>query len=381
MLKIALLGGTFNPVHSEHVALAVSAVKELALDKLFIMPTYLPPHKNVIPAPSEDRLNMLKAVFSDKQNIEVSDYEIVKQGKSYTYQTVEHFRTLYPDAEIYFIVGGDMLKDFKTWKNPDRILSACNLAVFGREDCPVNYEEEERYFLNTFGKTFNRLSYVGKVNSSTEIRVYSAFGLDITHLTDKRVADYVKEHGLYKGDRYVEFVKKVLPEKRLVHTANVVITALEKVKELGLDIEKVMTACVLHDCAKYMDANSVNGFELPEGVPAPVVHSFLGAYVAEYVLGITDEEIIDAIRFHTSGKADMTKLGKLVFVADMLEKGRTYEGVEKLRLAYKGDFEVCFKECLKEEVLHLLNKKSNIYVETLNAYDYYIKGSRDDGSN
>lgn len=374
MLKIAVLGGTFNPVHNEHVALAESAVSELGLDKLYIMPTFIPPHKNIVPAPSEDRLNMLNAVFSDKKKIEVSDYEIKKQGKSYTYLTVEHFRRLYPDAEIYFIVGGDMLSDFKTWKNPDRILSACDLAVFGREDCPVDYDGETEYFQRVFGKSYIKLSYVGRVNSSTEIRVYSAFGLDITGMTDIKVADYIKEHGLYKGDRYVEFVKKVLPEKRLVHTANVVVAAAEKAKELGLDEKKVMTACVLHDCAKYMDIDSFEGFRIPDDVPPPVVHAFLGAYVAERVLGVDDAEIIDAIRYHTSGKAKMTTLGKLVFVADMIEKGRTYQGVEQLRRAYKGDFEECFKKCLNEEVLHLLNKKSTIYVETLNAYEYYIKG-------
>ena len=92
--------------------------------------------------------------------------------------------------------------------------------------------------------------------------------------------------------------------------------------------------------------------------------------------GITDAEILDAIRYHTSGKPEMSTLGKLIFVADMVEKGRTYDGVERLRKLFEGDFEVCFKECLKEEVLHLINKKSYIYSETLDAYDYYINGKQ-----
>ena len=81
MKKIGILGGTFNPVHVEHVALAISAVSELGLDKLLIMPTYLPPHKNVIPAPAIDRVNMLKIAFSGQEKIEISDYEILKEGK------------------------------------------------------------------------------------------------------------------------------------------------------------------------------------------------------------------------------------------------------------------------------------------------------------
>ena len=130
----------------------------------------------------------------------------------------------------------------------------------------------------------------------------------------------------------------------------------------------------LHDCAKYIDYTKVQGFKLPDGVPQPVVHAFLGAFVAENYLGVKDEEILDAIRYHTSGKANMTTLGKLIFVADMVEEGRVYDEVESLRRAYEEkDFEECFKECLKEEVLHLINKKQYIYVETLNAFDYYVK--------
>ena len=373
MKRIGILGGTFNPVHSEHIRLAFSALDELNLDKLLVMPTYISPHKTSTPAPSQDRLNMLRLAFLGQDKIEVSDYEINKQGKSYTYQTVEYFKEK-EDCELFFICGGDMLTDFRSWRYPERILSACTLAVFGREDFFTDYQKEEEYFENTFGKTFVRLSYVGKAISSTKIRTYSAFSLPLDGLTDSRVEQYIIENKLYSGGKYIEFVKNSLPQKRIKHTADVIICALKKARELNLDSEKVITACALHDLAKYIDYKTVEGFTLPNGVPAPVVHAFLGAYIAENKLGVKDQEIIDAIRYHTSGKADMSTLAKLVFVADMIEDGRDYDGVDKLREVYeKGDLDTCFKECLKEEVIHLLNKKQYIYEETLNAYDYYIK--------
>ena len=140
----------------------------------------------------------------------------------------------------------------------------------------------------------------------------------------------------------------------------------------------MITACTLHDCAKYVAPDSVEGFNLLEQMPRPVVHAFLGAYIAEHRLNIKDAEIIDAIRYHTSGKAKMSKLSKLVFVADMIEEGRSYEGVEKLRELYQSDdFESCFRECLKEEYQHLLNKKGEIFIETENAYNYYIKDKKE----
>ena len=135
-------------------------------------------------------------------------------------------------------------------------------------------------------------------------------------------------------------------------------------------------AATLHDCAKYDDYKAYADFKLPKDVPPPVVHAFLGAFVAEKVLGVTDKEILDAIRYHTSGKAEMSTLSKLIFVADMIEKGRNYVGVEELRAEYEKDFESCFRQCLKEEVAHLINKKEYIYAETLNAYDYYVKDQR-----
>lgn len=377
MEKIGIFGGTFNPVHSEHIAIAKSAIEELGLDKLIIMPTFISPHKQQDLALSpEHRLNMLKLAFKGDERIEISDYEIEKKGTSYTYLTVEHFFSLQP-CELFFIVGGDMLTNFKTWKYPERILAVCNLAVFSRDGVFTDFSLEKQYFKEHFGKEFIRLSFTGKDFSSTKIRVLSAFSLPIDHLTPLPVAKYIEKNNLYqfeKYSKYIEFVKKALPQKRLLHTANVVICALSKAKELNLKEDKVFISATLHDVAKYLYYRMVDGFTLLDNVPEPVIHSFLGAFVAEKELGITDPEILDAIRYHTSGKANMSLLGKLIFVADMVEEGRDYQGVSYLRELYqKDDFEFCFNECLREEFLHLKNKGTPIYVETLNAYNYYIK--------
>lgn len=371
MKKIAIFGGTFNPVHNEHIEVAKSAVKELGLDQLYIMPTFISPHKTDTPASTEDRLNMLKLAFEGVEKVTVSDYEIKKQGTSYTYQTVEHFKNE-ENTKLYFIVGGDMLKDFKTWRYPERILSACSLCVFDRENSNVDFDFEKEYFIKAFGKTFITLNYKGKDLSSTFVRVYNSFGLDIKSMTDEKVADYITEHNLYTGDKYALFIKKSLPEKRLIHTANVVALALSNAKKNGLDKEKVRISATLHDCAKYIDYKSVEGFTLPDGVPQPVIHAFLGKYVAEKYLGVTDQDILNAVCYHTSGRPNMSDLEKLIFVADMLEKGRNYQGVEKLREFLNGDLDTCFKECLKEEMIHLINKKEYIYSLTIDAYDYYI---------
>lgn len=198
-------------------------------------------------------------------------------------------------------------------------------------------------------------------------------GLDVSEYCGNAVAEYIKNHGLYKGDRFAEFVKGNLKHSRLVHTANVIVTALKKAKETGISEDRIILTAMLHDCAKYLSPEDYKEFNMPPSVPKPVQHAYLGAFIAEKVLGVTDGEVIDAIRYHTSGKADMSTLAKLVFVADMIEEGRDYEGVEKLRAAYELGLDYAFKECLKEEMIHLQNKGADIFIETINAYEYYIK--------
>lgn len=370
-MNIAIFGGTFNPIHNEHISLAKNSVKELFLDKLFVVPTLLPPHKDTKPLSATDRLNMLRLAFLSEEKIEVSDFEINNGGKSYSYITCEHFRTLYPDANLYLIVGGDMLENFKFWKNPERILKNVKLAVFSREDFAVDFNSEHDYFKKNFNADFIELKYNGKEQSSTEIRVYNKLKLPVSGMTDDKVIEYIKTNNLYSGGKLEQFVIDHLTEKRLIHTANVIVTALKKCKELSLNEEKVYTSALLHDVAKYLDYKSFKDFTLEKDVPSPVIHSFLGGYVAKNILGIQDEEIIDAITYHTSGKPNMTTLGKLIFVADMIEKGRNYEGVDKLREYYKESLDKCFIKCLEEEIVHLLNKKEPIYKKTLEAYEYY----------
>ena len=168
-----------------------------------------------------------------------------------------------------------------------------------------------------------------------------------------------------------------MPQKRIIHTANVVVCALKKAHELKLDYNKVRISALLHDCAKYINYKSVKGFNPPSDIVEPVIHAFLGAYIAEKVLKIQDEEVLNAIKYHTSGRKNMSTLEKLIFVADMVEKGRTYEGVEALRKSFvEKDIDTAFNECLSEEFIHLINRGDKIYIETINAYDYYIKNKR-----
>lgn len=372
MERIGVLGGTFDPVHREHISMADGVMRELALDRLIVMPTFVPPHKvHSECAPAADRLEMCRLAFAGRR-ADVCGYEIERGGTSYTYKTLEHLKEKYPESKLYFIVGGDMLVDFKTWRYPERILAAADLAVFRRDGYYADVEAERKYFKSRFGKGFTELAYTGRRVSSTKIRIYAMFGLDVFGFVPENVGAYMEKRGLYPPTPAVELVKSVLDKRRFRHTANVAACALDKAKTLGIDRDKAFDACVLHDIAKYADKALYPG-AVAEDVPAPVAHAFLGAYMLENVFGVKDGEILDAVRYHTTARAGMSPLEKLVFTADMVEEDRCFAGVEKLRRLYDTDFERCFAECVRTTYEHLLKEGKNPYKYTEEAYEYYVK--------
>ena len=383
-MRIGIFGGSFDPVHIEHIRVAQSAVETLALDTLFVMPAYAPPHKKgKILSPDYDRLEMCRLAFSDMEKVRVSDYEIAKQGTSYTYLTCRHFRKQYPQAEIFWLVGTDMLRDFPNWKNPESILNDTTLAVCARNEKAGWIEDENEKFYRRFQKKFVTVGYNGADISSTKLRVTAGAGIDLTPYTDKKVAKYIREKGLYE----IPYAKEALArekEERANHSLRVACIAAERAHALGVPEKQAITAALFHDCAKNipLDDKSLKGFRVLKAwgdIPKPVLHQFSGAYLARTAYKVTDEKVLDAIRYHTSGKRKMTALGKLIFLADMIEEERKYEGVEILRRLFwekrKGarGLDKCLKEALSQTVVFLEKKVADIYPLTVEAYRYYKK--------
>ncbi len=377
--RIGIFGGSFDPVHNEHIALARAAIEELGLDKLLIMPAGIPPHKQEKRlSASKDRLALCRLAFASFPKAEICDYEIERAGTSYTYQTCEYFSSLYQGDELFWLVGTDMLRDFPTWKFPERILACATLAVCGRNEKGAWIEEEQKIFYEKFGARFRFLSYEGKDVSSTKLRVLAGAGLRLTDFTPLAVADYIEEKGLYK----IPFAKEALNlEKpaRKAHSIRVAELAASRSSGLKIPEDKAIAAALFHDCAKNLEENSpyLTGFAPPREwgkIPPPVYHQFAGAFVAKTHFGVSDREILDAICYHTSGRANMGELEKLIFLADMLEEERNYEEVTFLRALFwkeKGSVDECLYEALKASITFIEKKNAAVYPLTVAAYEYY----------
>ncbi|MBE7086357.1 MAG: nicotinate (nicotinamide) nucleotide adenylyltransferase [Clostridiales bacterium] len=383
-MRIAIFGGSFDPIHIEHIRLVEAAIKSLHLDKLIVMPAYSPPHKPWrVLADATYRLEMCRLAFVNQPKVEISDFEIMQGGTSYTYLTCEHFKKEYPKAEIFWLVGTDMLRDFPTWKEPQKILENVTLAVCGRNEKEGWLAPERKFFHEKFGKDLAEIHYNGADVSSTKIRVLAGAGTDLTHFTPISVAEYIQKNGLYK----IENAKEALgleKTQRMMHSIRVANLAAARANGLKISEQKAITAALFHDCAKNLPEDSpyLQDFTLQKEwgeVPLPVIHQYQGAYVAKKYFSVTDEDILNAIRFHTSARPNMSELEKLIFLADMLEEERSYDGVEILRKLFwdKSGLDLCMEEALRQTLEFLETKGGEVYPLTRQAYDFYAAKNKE----
>lgn len=180
----------------------------------------------------------------------------------------------------------------------------------------------------------------------------------------------------------IEKLNDYLPEKRKRHSLNVAKSAMRLCEFRACDRKKAEIAGILHDTAKYIKFADVGkyckkyGIELDdlEKESTALSHSIVGAYIAKYEFGIDDEEILGAIRYHTTGRPNMTALEEIIFLADLIEEARDYPGVEELRkMAYSGEIDRAIVKSIDNTITLLLRKKSTIHTRTVDARNYYIR--------
>ncbi|MGN1061113.1 MAG: nicotinate (nicotinamide) nucleotide adenylyltransferase [Candidatus Coproplasma sp.] len=370
-MKVAVFGGAFNPVHREHVHLARLAVKELKLDKIIIMPSAISPHKSgKLAVDFWHRYECCRLAFKDIPQAEVSNYELTKGGVSYTYLTCEHIASQYPDAERFLIIGGDMLASFPEWKNPQKILELFKLAACAREEKAGFISAEKRVEEQLNCKVLT-IPFVGEKVSSTAVRTLAALDEDFSGYVPEEVCQYIRDNGLYIMKDILP-VREMLKRSRWEHTLRVAVMCAENASRVGLEERRAIVMAALHDCAKYLTEDSpyLKGFTCPEGTAEPVIHQYSGAYVAEHTFGIDDQLILDAIKYHSTGRENMTDAGILLYLCDMLEEGRKFEGVDFLRGLFKEDLHLCFKEALYHQVRYLQTTGAQMDGLTLSAYEW-----------
>jgi len=198
-MNIGIFGGAFNPVHNGHINLADNYFSALHLDRIIFIPTSVPPHKTAQDfAPAQDRINMLELALRDRENYEVSTIEFERAGKSYTYDTLQALKQIYPDSKFFLIIGADQFMTFHCWYKYKEILEMVTICTSARED-----EAEKKKMLD-YAKTLDELDgkyYISNQPvlklSSSDVRQKVKDGEDISSLVPVKVCDYISEKRLY----------------------------------------------------------------------------------------------------------------------------------------------------------------------------------------
>ena len=383
MERIGIYGGSFNPPHIGHIRGAQCAIDKLCLEKLLLIPSCVAPHKTAAshsPTP-EQRAQMLR--FAAGEKMEVCDIELTRGGISYTYETVEALSQQYPEQELVLLMGTDMFLSFLEWKEPERILAKVSLGVLYRGD--KNEMEQialQKEKLTAMGATVYLVENPITEISSTQIRRMLTFRCADPFLSD-RVAAYIQMNNLYDTgknlrnlpiERLEQVVVSLLKPNRVAHVLGCRDTAAALARHWGENETDAARAGLLHDVTKALDGPlqltlcGEYGIVLGEFSKKnpKTLHALTGSLVAERIFG-ENSRVVDAIASHTTGKADMTTLEKILYIADYMEPNRNFPGVERLRELAFTDLDKALKLGLEMTLKVLRENGQDISPESAEA--------------
>ena len=365
-MNIIIFGGSFDPIHIGHLNMARKAAKDYDA-VVYLVPSPIGIWK-AQSISKNDKLNMLKLAIEDYPELKIDEFELNsgKDTNNYSIDTVEYFVKKFPNDKIYFLIGEDQAMNFHRWIKAKEISELVQIIYYPRSGYSVPLENAKTFHMKFIkGKTFDM--------SSTDIRDLSKLNLP------PKVLNYIIEHELY----FVPRVKAMYTEKRYAHVLSVAKLACEIAESNGLLNEplnygRYFVAGYLHDIAKSMSREEqieLIKYNYPDYDNLPIFsyHQFAGSIIAEQQFGINDQEILDSIRFHATGRSEMSPMERIVYASDKLDPLRGYDS-SKLIALMKIDYAKGFEEVLRANKRYLeANGKMTMNPLTRECFDYYLK--------
>ncbi|MBQ7098853.1 MAG: nicotinate (nicotinamide) nucleotide adenylyltransferase [Oscillospiraceae bacterium] len=387
MERIGIYGGTYNPPHIGHLRAAEYAIEALSLDRLLLIPTGVSPHKEMAAgAGTADRLHMLELSAKGIEKAEVSDIEIRRGGRSYTVDTLRTIKAEHPESELYLLMGTDMFTSFLTWREPEEIMKLATLAVFCRGEKGERVRiEDQKSALESLGARVELVENPVTAISSTDLRRMLVFGCADPFLMPG-VDDYIRANGLYgtgKDRKNLSMeeleteVVSLLNRNRVAHVLGCRDCAIELARLYGENETDAARAGLLHDITKAIDGPLQLTLCAEYGMILDTfsrsfpktLHALTGSLVARRIFG-ENENVVSAICHHTTGRANMTLLEKIIYIADYVERNRNFPGVEEMRRLAYTDLDAAVLMGLESAVAHVKRQGQELAPATLEALAY-----------
>ena len=350
-MNYIIFGGTFDPVHCGHLRIASFAAKKYDAVVVFV-PNKSPRWKEA-EVDIKHRLNMLQIALKKADfKYTISDYEINKSDEiNYTIDTIRHFKEQYKNDNLYLLIGADQVNKFADWKEADELSKLSKIIYSNRPNYELDQNNIKEFHMES-------LDYYesGEV-SSTDIRELKTLDLD------EDVVRYIEDNKLY----YIERISKYVTPQRLSHSIQVARLAYKIAKVNNLDKpERFYIAAILHDVGKTQKCDKENAVEFmkknyPEYVDLPLFayHQFIGEYIARNDFKIEDEEILNAIKFHCTGSANMSQIAMVVYASDKIEPTRSFDSTWLINSCLKNWYQG-FIDTLVDNKKYLLGHAKDI---------------------
>ncbi len=396
-MRIGVYGGTFNPPHLGHMAAARAAAVALKLDRLILIPDAVPPHK---PLPegsptAEERLELTRIAAAQAHlpcETEVSDIELRRGGMSYMADTIEALRAeVGEDAELWLLMGSDMFLTFDRWYMPERILKQAGLCAFHRvhadEDQAFESQRAKLYSLVPESRIFTMsIPELVEISSSDLRAMLKAEPERALAYIAPAELGFILRKALYATDADLKRLPlsllrpvalSFLKEKRIPHVLGTEQEAIKLALRYGADVEKARRTALLHDMTKKLEMPEQKAlcelYALPldalEEKALKLLHAKTGAAMAADLFGV-GEEIASAIRWHTTGRADMTLLEKIIYLADYIEPSRDFPGVWALRKTVYEDLDAGLLMGLEMTIAEMEEMGNPVHHATIEARDW-----------
>ena len=364
-MKILLYGSAFDPIHDGHLSMLEHAQSELEIDDVILLPTKNPRWKSTS-TPVEHRLAMVEGAIQGKKNWTISRWEIDSSSFiQFSIDTIRYYKERYPNDTLYYLIGADQVEQFHRWKEAETIAQLVKLVAYPR---PLSNLQHANYDVFSIQRLHGPM-----------LDAASQFIRDLKQLqTPLSVIEYILEHDLY----FTKTLKAYYSEKRFAHVLSTARVAYSIAKANNLRPDLAFQAAILHDMAKDVDDEvALALIEQYETDPGPfdpyVLHQYAGAILARNEFHIEEPSVLEAIRYHTTGKAAMGPLAQIVYASDKIEPLRGYNS-QPLINACITNIETGFKQVLEENIRFVKQKDYKMNHPLVQACVHYYLGEHNE---
>ena len=354
-----IFGGGFDPIHLGHINMALAALDTLHAQVIFV-PAKVAVWKNDS-LDAVHKVKMIELAINGLDGFSIDKFELEQEEQPYSITTIRYFKKKYPKDRLYLLIGQDQANSFHLWKEAEEIAKKAQIVYFKRPKYELNQTNIDH---------FHMIAIEGREVdvSSSDIRSLKSV------LVPEKVLNYIEENDLY----FINKIRGYIKESRFIHSLSVAHLAYRLAKKHAMDYNKAYIAGVLHDIAKGVDKNdslTLMKKYYPDFVDigAFAYHQFLGVKIAKEDFEVVDEDILNAIMYHTTGRKEMSSLEKLIYAADKIDPTRDYDSSELIN-AMENGVEEGFLTVLKANVDFLNKKHASINNKlTEECINYYLK--------